>query len=106
MPKRGDIALVNFPFTDLSGEKRRPALIIAISAHQFVTLFITSQVEGERKWSVPIRATRESGLLVPSMIVCDKVASFDSLIVKGAIGKAPQDTMRKIDSKLRTLLRL
>lgn len=106
MPRRGDIVLVAFPFTDLSGEKRRPALIIASSRDHCVTLFITSRTLGEKKWNVPISATKESGLAIPSILRCDKIASFDAQIVQGAIGKAPQDTMRRIDAKLRTLLRL
>lgn len=106
MPRRGDIVLVAFPFTDLSGDKRRPALIIASSSDHCVTLFITSRIQGEKKWTVPISATRGSGLSVSSIIRCDKIASFDVRIIQGAIGKASRDTMRRIDAKLRLLLRL
>lgn len=29
-PLRGDVVVVNFPFSDLSGSKRRPALVLAV----------------------------------------------------------------------------
>ena len=106
MPKRGDIALVKFPYTDFSGEKIRPALVIAHSTDHAVTLFITSQSTGQREWNVKIAASKGNGLAVNSMIRCDKIASFDLRIVQGTIGIAPPSVLRAIDTKLRKLLKL
>jgi mRNA interferase MazF len=106
MPKRGDIVLVTFPFTDLTGEKQRPALVIARSADHCVTLFITSRTRGDKRWLVRVDATKSNGLLVPSVIRCDKIASFDMRIIHGRIGRASDAAMREISSKLRRLLSL
>ncbi len=41
----GSIVLARFPFTDLSGDKRRPALVVSRDSHQradLVVCFITS----------------------------------------------------------------
>ena len=46
MPK-GDIVLINFPFTDLSGSKLRPAVILADTALDFTVCFITTQLQWE-----------------------------------------------------------
>ena len=41
MPK-GDIILITFPFTDLSGSKLRPAIILASTTLDFTVCFITT----------------------------------------------------------------
>jgi len=40
--KKGDIILVPFPFTDLSGSKNRPALVIADSELDVTVAFIST----------------------------------------------------------------
>ena len=103
MPKKGDIILVAFPFTDLSGEKLRPALVVGVSRYHVVTLFITSRSTGERRWQIAITASAESGLIVPSFARCDKIASFDMRIVTGRIGRAGPSALKAVDAKLRIL---
>src|SRR3989344_8263540 len=105
MPKGGDIILVAFPFTDLTGEKRRPAIVIGASEVPCITLFITSRVQGGRLWHVPIAADETSGLVLPSIIRCDKIASFDMKVVQGQLGRASKETMQRDKLKLRKLLR-
>jgi mRNA interferase MazF len=41
--KKGDIILIPFPFTNLSGRKLRPALVLAVSPADIIVAFITSQ---------------------------------------------------------------
>lgn len=40
--QRGDLILVRFPFTDLSGSKRRPAIVLAEYPPDIVVAFISS----------------------------------------------------------------
>mgnify|MGYP003344528084 CR=1 FL=1 len=39
---KGDIVLIPFPFTDLTGSKLRPALILATTEHDVTVAFITT----------------------------------------------------------------
>lgn len=41
---KGDIVLITFPFTDLSGSKLRPALILTESELDITVSFITTQI--------------------------------------------------------------
>jgi mRNA interferase MazF len=42
--EKGDIVLITFPFTDLSGTKLRPALVLANTELDLTVSFITTQL--------------------------------------------------------------
>ena len=39
--KKGDVVLIKFPFTDLSGSKLRPAVVLFDSGNDLIAAFIT-----------------------------------------------------------------
>ena len=52
MYKQGDIVIVNFPFTDLSNSKVRPAVIISndkinISGDYLIVMISTQEIKGD-----------------------------------------------------------
>ena len=68
----GDIALVRFPFTDLSGSKKRPALVVSTeNYHRFrgdyVLMLITSRAHDE-SFGYAVTDWRKAGLLKPSFV--------------------------------------
>ncbi|MGB3083814.1 MAG: hypothetical protein WBB21_03805 [Saprospiraceae bacterium] len=42
---KGDLVLVSYPFTNLTGSKFRPAVVLYDTASDFTACFITSQIE-------------------------------------------------------------
>jgi mRNA interferase MazF len=87
----GTIVLTRFPFTDLSGDKRRPALVVSRDNDRrsdLVVCFITS-VPRIGPDMAPIAATLGTGLKVPSVVRFDKLATLDRLVISGKLGDAP-----------------
>ena len=104
MPKRGTIVLIPFPFTDLTGAKVRPALVVSqlTKGEDMVVAFISSKVErGSLSTEVKIMPTRENGLKVPSTIRCMKIATLEKKIAIGERGVVDRETMKQVDRVLK-----
>jgi len=88
--KQWDIVLVPFPFTDLLGTKRRPALIVSPDGYNnsadIVVAFITSNLDAPpRMGDHIIRDWSRAHLPRPSMIRM-KFATIDKSIVIKVLG--------------------
>ena len=89
----GSIVLTRFPFTDLSGDKRRPALVVSRDNNRrtdLVVCFITS-IPRTGPDMAPLAATAGTGLKVPSVVRFDKLATLDRSVIAGRLGAAPAD---------------
>ncbi len=87
----GAIVLARFPFTDLTGEKRRPALVVSRDNDRrpdLVVCFITS-VPREGPDMAPLGPGDGTGLKRPSLVRFDKLATLDRSVIAGQIGAAP-----------------
>jgi mRNA interferase MazF len=92
----GTIVLTRFPFTDLSGAKRRPALVVSCDNDRrsdLVVCFITS-IQRSGPDMAPIAATAETGLKVASVVRFDELATLDRSVIAGKLGAAPDDWLR------------
>jgi mRNA interferase MazF len=86
----GAIVLTDFPFTDLSASKRRPALVGSTDNHRradVIVAYITSVPRDELD-SMPIAPAAGNGLKVPSRVRFDKLATINKDIIAGRIGVA------------------
>ncbi len=75
----GSIVLTRFPFTDLSGDKRRPALVVSRDNQRradLVVCFITSVLRTGPDMA-PIAPSPGTGLKVPFVVRFDKLATLD-----------------------------
>jgi mRNA interferase MazF len=89
----GSIVPTRFPFTDLSGDKRRPALVLSRDNDRRpdpVVCFITS-IPRVGPDMVPLAATPAPGLKVASVVRFDKLATLDRSVIAGKFGDAPGD---------------
>jgi len=91
MTSFGDIVLTRFPFTDLSGSKVRPALVISRDngrRNDVVLAFITSNTITAMPDSVRIQPDAGNGLKVPSAVRFDKLVTLEKRVIAGTLGKA------------------
>ena len=109
---KGDIVLVRFPFTDLTTEKLRPALVIAPdnSTGDVILVFITAQIDKEEIYDVLITSKdpnfSKTGLKKDSIIKTNKLATLNKRIIIGKIGTSSAKTITEVNKSLRKILDL
>jgi mRNA interferase MazF len=87
----GAIVLARFPFTDLSGDKRRPVIVVSrdnARRTDIVVCFITSVPRAGPDMAT-IDATATTGLKVASTVRFDKLATLEKSVITGHLGHAP-----------------
>ncbi len=113
MVRRGDIVLGQFPFTDLTGIKLRPVLILAATAeshHDFLAMFISSQLyQAEPGVDVVLDVMHpafvRSGLRAASVFKVTKIASLSESLILGPIGHLDQRVFDDLVDRLVNWLR-
>ena len=101
----GDIVIVPFPFSDLTGAKRRPALVVAeLSGADGILAEITSQPHHDG-YSIPLTAAgfAEGGLPHDSFIRINRLFTADAAIVIRRAGRLRADRMAVVSCRLRDL---
>jgi len=104
--KKGDIVLLPFPFTDLSGIKNRPALILAECESDITVSFITTQLKWQGDFDVKIEPSQSNGLKRTSLIRLSKLATIDKDLVIGKLGNLLQDELVNVEKNLVKLFKL
>ena len=100
----GDVVLVPFPFTDQSGIKKRPAVVVSSSGYNasrrdIVIMAITSQVRQPPAFGeVTIADWQAAGLIKPSVLKPIFTTIEQRLVVRtmGALTVADAKTLRGI----------
>lgn len=113
MPKKGDVVLIPFPFTDLSSQKVRPAVVVSdvTKGDDIVVVFVSSQ-KTHRRNPMDVLITHdtpgfsETGFKTDSTIRVSKIATLDKKIMLGVLGAVPKRSQKEIDSKLKLLFGL
>ncbi len=106
--QKGNIVLVRFPFTDLSAEKLRPAVVLVGEDElgDVCLAFVTSRRDYGGKYEVTMEANHNTGLKVPSTLRLSKIATIHSELIVGKIGQVPDELLEEMDYKLKLLFQL
>lgn len=101
--KKGDIILIPFPFTDFSGIKNRPALILIVNELDITVSFITTQLKWREKLDVLIEPTSINGIKKTSIVKLSKITTIDKDLIIGKLGKLSDKETNLIDKSLMRL---
>jgi len=107
---RGDVVLVGFVFSDESGKKLRPAVVISSAAYnrsrqEIVVAAITSNIRRRLFGDHLIAGWKGAGLLFPSLVT-GIFRSIRRSMVNRKLGAMPKPDIEAIDLKLRQSLGL
>lgn len=100
----GDIVLVSFPFTDQSGQKQRPAVVVSSAAYNrarpdLILMAVTSQMKPMPRFGeVMVKDWQGAGLLKPSAVKPVIFTAEKGLIRKklGALKPGDQQALREV----------
>jgi mRNA interferase MazF len=110
---RGEVVLVDWPFTDRTGSKIRPAVVVQADfllgvLDDSILVHITSTKHGIPGTEVELDPAKEpgSGLLHLSYAFCPNIMTADPAFIDQTIGYLSAAAVHQIDSCLKTTLGL
>jgi mRNA interferase MazF len=112
---RGEIVLVDYPFSDRRGSKVRPALVVqndTLNSRIDDTILVAISRSTHRASGTQLLvdlATPEgaaTGLRQNSMIQCENLLTYDQRLIIATIGRVPSSLMQRVDVCLRQALDL
>ncbi len=107
-PRRGEVWLVRFPFSDLASSKLRPAPVLAVHGEDVVFVGIFSRV-----FPVPLRRTwllldhvapdfSRTGLKKTSVLKAEKIAVIHESVLVRKIGSFAPALLRQVQRLFET----
>ena len=103
---KGDIILIPFPFTDLTGTKLRPAIVLINSNYDITVCFITTQIKWKEETDIEIFPTANNGIKKYSLIRLSKIATVDKSLCVGKLGELQENELLDLNAKLKSLFQL
>ena len=112
--KRGQVVVVNVPFSNHSGVKPRPALVISAEAfHLDLPDLIVCPVSSQSRYyrrpgpgDCPLKGWRALGLRHPSTARISKLLAVDKKMIKRTLAPLAQQDLSRIEMGLREALAL
>ena len=108
---RGDVLLTQFPFTDLSGSRLRPCLVVSagLIGQNLIVAAISSVVRGAVIPTDLLVETShpefpQSGLRVRSVIRLHKLAAVEQTVIGRRLGRIGPQLQTDVDQRLRIAL--
>ena len=103
---KGNIVLITFPFTNLTGTKLRPAVVLADTELDLTVCFITTQLGWQEATDIELIPSLANGLKKKSLIRTSKIATLDRSLSKGLLGNLSKQNIQELDEKLKILLQI
>jgi len=113
--QRGDIVLVDFPYSDQTGSKVRPALVVQSDVwnqrlDDTILALITSsrhrRVGANTQLFIDITTSegRQTGLRLDSTVQCENLITYDRALILRTLGTLSASAMLQVDDCLKAAL--
>jgi mRNA interferase MazF len=103
---KGDIVVIPFPFSDLSGSKKRPALVLAdLQGDDIILCQITSRNTMDR-YAIPLedKDYKINRLNVESNIRPNRIFTADKNIIINKVSSINEDALKSVIQKIFDIL--
>jgi len=97
MYSKGDIIVINFPFSDLIHAKKRPMVVLAEKGEDIIGCSITSNPHSD---GVPIKGFEEGNLQLKSKIKYWQIHTFLKDIAVRKVAKISKNTHKELLKKI------
>jgi mRNA interferase MazF len=111
--RRGDVVAIDWPFSDMTGSKTRPAVVVQADflnglIDDTILVQITSTRRGIPGTEVPIdpKVETSSGLRKASVANCTNILTRDQTLAPRTIGYVSDAVLRQIEDCLKKVLEL
>lgn len=104
-PHFGDIVMIPFPFTNLSLDKVRPALVMSGFMEDVTVIYITRKSKNTTH-NVLIEPNKENRLKYQSSIITSKIATLDKRMILGKLGVLNENEISLVKNSLKNYLNL
>jgi len=112
--RRGQVIVVNVPFTGQTGSKPRPAVIVsAATFHRTLPDVIICPISSQPRYYTapgpgdhPLKHWSKIGLRYPSTARLSNLMAVDKKLIKGLLGTIPAEDLGRIQTGLRFALGL
>jgi mRNA interferase MazF len=112
-PRRGDVVRVDWPFSDRTGTKVRPAVVVQDDIYNvrladtlLVLVSRTQRAPGDTEVELDPSVEVNAGLRYKSVASCTNLLTVDQGLIVQALGRLSQHAMQQIDSCLKAALGL
>ena len=112
--RRGDVVLVDYPYSDRTGSKVRPAVVMQADAlnpkiTDTIIAAISSTSRGTAtQFSIGISTPdgKRTGLRSNCCVQCENILTIDQKFILGSIGKLSASLVKQLDTCLKAALSL
>jgi len=107
--RRGQVVVVNVPFTGQTGSKPRPALVVsADSFHAKLLDAILCPISSQPRYytrpgpgDVPLKHWAKIGLRHPSTVRLSNLVAVEKALIKRVIGSMPPEDLVRVEAALK-----
>ncbi len=103
---KGDIVLIPFPFSDLSGSKTRPELLLITGPAEITLAFISTQINWKDDTDLLLKPSNANGLKRDSILRLSKLATLDKDLDLGRLGTVDARTLKQVNKNLIKIFKL